>query len=255
CTATSGVLGSAGPTSVHRDFPNAPFSATWYHQALANRLAGTDQSPSQDDIAITFNSAIGGSNCLPSGWYYGVDGNEGSQIELLPVVLHEMGHGLGFSTTTDGQTGSLMDGYPSAYDHFLYDDTARKHWNEMTSGEIAVSGINCSNVVWDGPSVTANAATYLGPKPLLRVTAPAAIAGDYPVGQAAFGPPLSGSGVSGDVVLAVDGVGLPNNACEPLTNAAQIAGKVALLDRGGCTFTVKVKNAQNAGAIAVIVAD
>lgn len=34
-----------------------------------------------------------------------------------------------------------------------------------------------------------------------------------------------------------------------------MAGKIALLDRGGCTFTVKVKNAQDAGAIAVIVAD
>jgi hypothetical protein len=255
CTATSGVLGSAGPNSVHRDFPNAPFSATWYHQALANRLAGTDLAPTQNDIGITFNSAIGGSNCLPQGWYYGVDGNEGSQIELLPVVLHEMGHGLGFSTTTDGSTGTLMNGFPGAYDHFLLDNTTHKHWTEMSQAEIAASAINCSNVVWDGPSVTANSATYLGPKPLLRVTAPAALAGDYPVGLAAFGPNLSSTGVSGTVVLAVDGVGVPTNACEPLTNASQIAGKIALMDRGGCTFTVKVKNAQDAGAIAAIVAD
>jgi len=34
-----------------------------------------------------------------------------------------------------------------------------------------------------------------------------------------------------------------------------MAGKIALLDRGGCAFAVKVKNAQNAGAIAAIVAD
>lgn len=221
CTATSGVLGSAGPTTVHRDFPNAPFSATWYHQALANRLAGTDLAPTNDDIAITFNSAVGGASCLPAGWYYGVDGNEGSQIELLPVVLHEMGHGLGFSTTTDGQTGTLMSGFPSAYDHFLFDDTAHKHWTEMTSGEIAASAINCTNVVWDGPSVTTNAATYLGPKPLLRVTAPAGPAGDYPVGLATFGPALSATGVSGDVVLAIDGVGVPTNACEPLINGGR----------------------------------
>jgi PA domain-containing protein/flagellar hook capping protein FlgD len=255
CTATSGVLGSAGPETVHRDFPNAPFSGTWYHQALANRLAGADLAPANDDIAITFNSSVGGMNCLPAGWYYGVDGNEGSQIELLPVVLHEMGHGLGFSTTTDGQTGTLMGGFPGAYDHFLFDDTAQKHWTQMTSGEISASAVNCTNVVWDGQSVTANAATYLGPKPLLHVTAPAGLAGDYPVGLASFGPSLSTSGLSGAVVLAVDGVGLPNNACEPLTNAGAMAGKIALLDRGGCTFTVKVKNAQDAGAIAAIVAD
>jgi hypothetical protein len=255
CTATSGVLGSAGPNTVHRDFPNAPFAATWYHQALANRLSGTDLAPTQNDIGITFNSAIGGSNCLPQGWYYGVDGNEGSQIELLPVVLHEMGHGLGFSTTTDGATGTMMNGIPGAYDHFLYDDTAQKHWTEMTQAEIATSAVNCTNVVWDGQSVTANAGIYLGPKPLLRVTAPAGLVGDYPVGLAAFGPALSSSGVSGDVVLVNDGVGVPTNACEPLINSAQVAGRIALLDRGGCTFSVKVKNAQDAGAIAAIVAD
>jgi hypothetical protein len=45
------------------------------------------------------------------------------------------------------------------------------------------------------------------------------------------------------------------NACEAITNGAQIAGKIALIDRGGCTFVQKVKNAQAVGAIAVVVAD
>src|SRR6185503_3785031 len=45
------------------------------------------------------------------------------------------------------------------------------------------------------------------------------------------------------------------NACEPLLNAAQVAGNIALVDRGGCFFTIKAKNAQDAGAIAVVVAD
>jgi hypothetical protein len=55
------------------------------------------------------------------------------------------------------------------------------------------------------------------------------------------------------VVLANDGVGIVTNACEPLINA--VAGKIVLLDRGGCPFTTKVKNAQDAGAIGVVVAD
>jgi PA domain-containing protein len=38
-------------------------------------------------------------------------------------------------------------------------------------------------------------------------------------------------------------------------SAAAVARKIALVDRGICTFNVKVKNAQNAGAIAVLVAD
>src|SRR5262245_42697388 len=42
CTATTAVLGSAGPRSVWRDFTGAPLSATWYHAALANARFGAD---------------------------------------------------------------------------------------------------------------------------------------------------------------------------------------------------------------------
>ena len=91
------------------------------------------------------------------------------------------------------------------------------------------------------------------------MNAPSAIAGAYAVGAAAFGPPLSSPGVTGDVVAALDpsdAAGLSTfDACSPLTNAAAVAGRIALVDRGTCGFVVKVKNAQNAGAIAVLVAD
>ncbi len=53
-----------------------------------------------------------------------------------------------------------------------------------------------------------------------------------------------------------DGAGTFNtttDACSPLTNGAAVTGKIALVDRGACAFTIKVKNAQNAGAIGVII--
>jgi hypothetical protein len=55
------------------------------------------------------------------------------------------------------------------------------------------------------------------------------------------------------VVLVNDGTGTTSDACEAITN--NVAGKVALIDRGTCAFTVKVKNAQNAGAAAAVVAN
>jgi hypothetical protein len=61
--------------------------------------------------------------------------------------------------------------------------------------------------------------------------------------------------VTGNVVLAVDGTAPTSDACEPITNTAEMAGKIAIVDRGTCTFAAKVKNCQNAGAVAVIVAD
>jgi hypothetical protein len=60
------------------------------------------------------------------------------------------------------------------------------------------------------------------------------------------------------VVLAADGVvggagGTVNDACEPLTNAALMPGKIALVDRGLCSFTAKAAAVQAAGAIGIIV--
>lgn len=254
CDATSGVLGSASAGSSHRNFANAPFPDTWYQQALANKLAGFDLNPSVNDINITFNSSIGQAACLPQGWYLGVDGQEGNAIELLPVVLHELGHGLGHATITLAGVQMGTPPGPHVYDRFLYDNTQGQHWNEMaTDGQRGASSQNCSNLAWDGPRVTSAAGARLGPKPLLRVNSPATVAGDYDVGLPSFGPALGTPGVTGDVVLVNDGTGVPTNGCEPILN--DVNGKIAFVDRGGCTFTIKVKNAQDAGAIGVVVAD
>ncbi|WP_051891192.1 T9SS-dependent M36 family metallopeptidase [Chryseobacterium sp. JM1] len=67
-------------------------------------------------------------------------------------------------------------------------------------------------------------------------------------GVAQFGPAVNDIGITGDVKLAsvIDG-------CTALT-AGELAGKIGLVERGGtCGFTVKVKNAQNAGAIGAII--
>jgi hypothetical protein len=68
---------------------------------------------------------------------------------------------------------------------------------------------------------------------------------------AAFGPPPPETGISDTVVLANDGVGTTTDGCESLVGFP--AGAIAVVDRGLCNFTVKVKNAQDAGAVAVIV--
>ena len=54
-------------------------------------------------------------------------------------------------------------------------------------------------------------------------------------------------------MLVNDGTGTTTDACEPLVGFP--SGAIALADRGSCNFTVKVANAQAAGASAVIVAN
>ncbi|MBL4910448.1 MAG: rhombosortase-dependent M36 family metallopeptidase [Alteromonadaceae bacterium] len=61
--------------------------------------------------------------------------------------------------------------------------------------------------------------------------------------------------VKGDLVRIDDATGVVTDGCEAATNGAALAGKIAVIDRGACNFTVKVKNAQDAGAIAVLVAN
>ncbi len=89
------------------------------------------------------------------------------------------------------------------------------------------------------------------------VSAPLSIADLYQAGGAVFGPPVTIAGTGGSVVQALDpadAAGLSTtDACSALTNAGAVAGNLAIIDRGGCNFTVKVKNAQNAGAIGAIV--
>ena len=71
----------------------------------------------------------------------------------------------------------------------------------------------------------------------------------YKAMGAAFGPASTVIGRTGPLTL-VPGTG--NLACSKFPKNA-LLGKVAVINRGTCDFVVKVKNVQNAGAIAAIV--
>jgi hypothetical protein len=254
CNATSGVLGSAGPVTIHANFPGAEFAGTWYHAALANKLNGADLDATNPDINATFNSNLDLATCLGGiGWYYGTDGLEGTAVELLPVLLHEMGHGLGFSTTTSGTSGNYNSGLPGLFDRFMLDVASGLHWNQNTAAQRVASAISGTGLVWDGPAGDAAAAAFLAHRPRMLVNAPGGIAGSYGCNHAAFGPQVYS--VTGNVVLVQDAVAPTGDGCDAIVNAAAISGNIALIDRGTCTFVVKAGAAQAAGAIAVIIAN
>ena len=83
----------------------------------------------------------------------------------------------------------------------------------------------------------------------------------YATGTAAFG--AGNFNLTADVVLADDGstanptpggpAGTVNDGCQPLVN--NVAGQIALIDRGTCNFAVKAANAQAAGAVGVLIAN
>lgn len=268
CTATGAVLAQAGALTIFSDFPGAPLAGHWFGAALANSIAGEDLAPGPldppdatepaDDIQAFFNSAIGAADCLAgAAWYYGLDNNAPTgQIDFLDTFMHEVSHGLGFQNFANEATGSTPLGLPDVYMANTLDLTNGRLWNTFSASEIVASAINNGKVVWAGSNVTANAPKVLGPLEVLRVTG--AVNAEYDIGTATFGPPATADNFAGTVVVATDGVAAPNggtvtDGCEPITS--DVSGKVALVDRGLCAFAVKAKNAQLAGATAVIIAN
>jgi hypothetical protein len=246
------VLGSAGPQFIHANFPGAELQNTWYFDSLADHLAQEDLAPCCYDIVASFSSDF--------AFYLGFDDNEGpGQSDLLVTVLHEMGHGLNFANAADPSTGEIpapagtTERFGDIYSEYTQDVTTGKVWNEMTDAERVASAINVRHVSWSGLNVRLKQHKVLDKgEPAVKVLSPSSIASPLMLGEAAFGPPLTPTGVTGNVVLALDGGGL-SNGCNPIVS--NVSGRIALIDRGVCAFTVKVKNAQDAGAIGVLIGD
>ena len=160
CSSGSATLGYAGPNRV------AKRNNAWYGTAQANQIDKADTSGANNDIYADFNADIdnGCYSGAPNGWYYGLDNNEPADQEmLLDVVLHEIGHGLGFLSFVDGTSGALFstgDGSNAAIDAYsahLYDSSESKYWSDMTDAERLASS-NADSLVWTGTHGTNDAA-------------------------------------------------------------------------------------------------
>lgn len=86
-----------------------------------------------------------------------------------------------------------------------------------------------------------------------QINSPSASKGKYLANKAGFGPVLTSIPIVGNLVLANDGSAEPEKGCNAFTNSGDVAGNIALIERRNCNFTVKVKNAQDAGAVAVVI--
>ncbi|MDR2577530.1 MAG: hypothetical protein LBC70_01785, partial [Chitinispirillales bacterium] len=99
-----------------------PTTQTWYSSALGNQLAGYNVVPGMRDIRLEMNSIF--------NWNFSITTPpSGSQFDWITIMLHEITHGLGFSTlvgsnggyvyTTSGGTSANTD-FPGIFDRQLY---------------------------------------------------------------------------------------------------------------------------------------
>ena len=146
----AGILAQAGPSTVHRNFSNTPVANTWYVQALANKFSGMDLAPSISDMSITFSSDF--------AFYFGLDGKPPvGQYDFVSVVLHEIGHGLGFLSLVNSATGEKFFGIDDVYSRHLEQHNALPaDYSSMTNGGRVQASTSQPHLHFTGPETVGN---------------------------------------------------------------------------------------------------
>jgi MYXO-CTERM domain-containing protein len=251
CTSDGTVLAFTTPGGAETS-PSFPNPAAAYVLPLANALANSNFLPGGAQFVVNINGDLGTPACnFPAAWYFGLDtAIPTDAISLFTTLLHEFGHGLGFFSFVN-----LMNGVGAPYaifDYHTFDVDAGIPWTSETS-DVRRALINTPNsIAFDGEAVRAAIPTFLAAPPNL-VTTFNATATQRNFAEGEFSGALVGSGP----LVAAN----PLDACSQLSNAAEVNGKFALIERSladagvVCSFLSKAERAQDAGAIGVIIYD
>jgi uncharacterized repeat protein (TIGR01451 family) len=218
--------------------------------AAANLRIGPGVAPRAQIYALRVFGCAGSTTLTIAAieWALDPDGDE-DMSDHLDVINMSLGSNFGTLASTTAVAS---------------DNAARMGMIVVASAGNAGDTYTISGSPGSGQRVIATAATGDNglPGASLTVNAPASIAGNYAASAApAALTTVAPNGQTGDVVLVNDGStaltgGTVNDGCQtPFANAAAVAGKVALVDRGACGFADKIANAQANGAIGVIIAN
>ena len=160
-----GTLAGASPGTFIRDFSNAPVLNAWYPVALAEKLEQQNFSNAQApfDIEVTYNSDV--------NWNFTSTNVQGNQFDFVTVILHELMHGLGFSSlgnVNDNGLGNLsLQNFPSAYSTFLENGNGENLFQTFLSPSIELGDQLTSNDVF------MNTETLAAQNEIARIFSPA----------------------------------------------------------------------------------
>jgi uncharacterized repeat protein (TIGR01451 family) len=243
----SHVAGIASGLGVNSD--GTTYTGTYGPSTPFNSLKiGPGAAPGAKLYAIRVFGCSGSTSLTVQGIDWAIDPNgDGDFSDHLDVINMSLGSSFGMPANT-----SLIASQNAALAGVVVVAAAG---NDGDTYFIASAPSNAGRAI----SVAASIDSRL-PGGVLEINSPPAIAGNIAAAAAAFGGAAPNpSGQTGTIVLSQDGAtnpatqGSPTAGCLPFTNAAAVAGNIALIDRGVCSFQLKVANAQAAGAIGAIV--
>jgi len=173
---------------------------------------------------------------------------QAAQVNLFYAnnYLHDFTYNLGFDEAAGNfqQTNYSNEGDDNDYvraEAIDGDGTNNARFSTLPDGTRG----RMEMFLWDNPGGTTFA----------TVNSPEELAGTYPTGNPDWGFPISegNDAVTGKAVLFNDGTQFASQGCNPAINVSSMTGNIALIDRGSCEFGAKALNAQEAGAVGVII--
>lgn len=217
---------------------------------------GTGISP-DGGTSLNFDFQYGGQTLQPTDYTSAATTN----LFYMANIMHDVWYQYGFNEVSGNfQNNNYGKGGGTSADYVLTDS--------QDGYSQASPTLNNANFSTPSDGVSPRMQMYMWtagapPTNYINVNSPIAIAGlkvattNVFEGTDRIPVPIAPNGITSDLVLYKNNPTPPgyNSACQVPTNAADLNGKIALIKRGGCFFNLKVKNAQDAGARAVIVMD
>ncbi len=216
-------------------------------QEDANGNNGTGTSPN-GGAPLSFDFAYGGTNVAATTYTSAATTN----LFYMNNIMHDIWYQYGFNEANFNFQQNNYGKYTQA------GITGDAVFADSQDG----SGTNNANFSTQADGTRPRMQMFLfdtgKPRPTLTINSPASVAGDYSIIDNAFSPghatiPTAPAGITQNLVLFNDGTPDTSDACTAATNAAALNGKIAVVRRGDCAFVEKVKFAQNAGSVAVVV--
>ena len=245
----SHVAGTAAGLGVKAD--GSTYTGPYDNSApFASLRIGPGVAPGASLYAIRVFGCTGGTGLTVAGIDWAMDPNGDNDLsDHLDVINMSLGSDFG----REDNTSAAASDNAAAAGVIVVCSTG----NAGDTYFIAGSPGNSTRAIATAASVDSGQ-----PGAVLTVNSPAGIAGNYAASATNSFAPTPAPGPSGQtaaIVLAIDPADaagpLTTDGCSALTNAAAVAGNIALVDRGTCGFQVKANNAQAAGAIGIIIAN